>query len=98
MSGQTRRTEIKIETHEVKIIRLRAPRFSTYCESCEKMTTAVALDEAAAGCETTLTDICRRIGAGDLHLVNLTRGLPLVCGRSFGNENTPVLKASANRR
>lgn len=97
MTSKTHRTEINIETHEIKIIRQRGKPISVYCEYCEAMTTGFTLEETAALFETTLTDVCRRIGAGEFHLVSSTRGVPLVCGKSPGNENKLMLKASPNK-
>jgi hypothetical protein len=97
MANKIRRTEIQIETHEVEIIRHRGKRFSVYCERCEAMTSAFTLGETAAFFATTLTDICRRIGADKFHLVSSIRGVPLICGSSLGSENKRMLKASPNQ-
>lgn len=98
MMSKIRRTEIQIETREVKIIRLRGKRLSVYCERCQQTITPFTLDETAEFFETTLTDVCRLIGADKFHLVSSTRSVPLVCGNSLGNENnTLMLKASLDQ-
>ena len=92
-----RRTEIQIETHEIKIIRLRGKRLSVHCDFCRAEVKAFTLDETAAFFQMTMTDVCRLIGADKFHLVSSMRSPPLVCGNSLGNENKLMLKASPNQ-
>lgn len=95
-TNKIRRTEIQIETHEIKIIRLRGKQVSIYCQCCQRTVRTFTLEQTAAFFDMTLTDVCRLIGADKFHLVSSTRGVPLVCGNSPGNENkSAVSKAIA---
>jgi len=74
-----KRTEIKIETHEIKIIRSRVPN-SAYCERCEESVTTFTPEQIAAVFQMTLSEVCRCIQTNKFHLVETRRGIALVCG------------------
>jgi CRISPR/Cas system CMR-associated protein Cmr5 small subunit len=91
MTAETARTEIQIETHEIRIIRFRGKRFSTYCEQCRVIVTAFSLEQAVAFFRVTPEDVLRRIAEEKFHLVGTTLGLPLICGNSLGDENKELM-------
>lgn len=72
-------TEIKIETHEIKIIRSRAPS-SAYCERCKESVTTFTPEQIAAVFQMTLSEVCLCIQTDKFHLVETRRGIALVCG------------------
>ena len=47
MPIKTRRTEIQIETHEIKVIKFRGKQFSVRCERCQEPVTAATPEQAA---------------------------------------------------
>jgi hypothetical protein len=47
MEIKRRRTQILIETHEVKVIRLRKTRVLAICERCGEIVTALASEQPA---------------------------------------------------
>ncbi len=75
-------TQITIETHSITIIRARGIRHSVHCERCGETVSAFAPEQIAAFLRLNLTEICRRIEAGKLHLTETGRGVALVCGNS----------------
>ena len=74
-----KRTEIKIKTYEIKIIRSRVPN-SAYCERCEESVTTFTPEQIAAVFQMTLSEVCRCIQTNKFHLVETRRGIALVCG------------------
>lgn len=82
-----RKTEITIETHSITIIRTNDRRFSAHCEHCQKTVSAFTLEQTAVFLRLDLTEICRRIEAGELHLTETGRtAAALVCGNSEKKE------------
>ncbi len=77
-----RKTEITIETHSITIIRTNDRRFSAYCELCGKMVSAFTPEKMAIFLRLDLTEICRRIETGELHLTETGRNIALICGNS----------------
>jgi hypothetical protein len=71
-----RRTEITIETHEIKTIRIRSLQDATFCAACGKKTISCAPEHVATILQVNLPDILRSIDDGRLHLsgVNGTDG------------------------
>ena len=94
MTSQTRRTEIQIETHEVKVIRLRTRPTLARCGRCGEIVTALTPEQAAEVLEMTRDDVLLLLEDGRAHLVNSERGLALICGNSFGDENEIVTQKS----
>lgn len=92
MARKTRRTEIQIETHEVKIIRFSGKQDSVHCDRCQETVSAFTHKQTAELLQMNLTDVCGLIEADKLHLVRTTRGLPLVCGNSLGSENKTLTR------
>jgi hypothetical protein len=84
MSNKIRRTEIQIERHEIKIIRLNGKGTSHYCDRCNVMVKAVTPEQAAMLLEMSPTDVLRSISIDGFHLVGMTPRLPLLCGNSLG--------------
>lgn len=83
MKQEKRRTEIYIETHSVTIIRTKGKSFSAYCERCETTVAAFTPEQVAAFLEFNLAEVCRRIENAELHLIQNTRSLALICGNSL---------------
>ena len=77
-----RKTQITIETHSITIIRTKSERFQAFCEHCEKTVSAFTPEQTAMFLRLDMTEICRRIEAGELHLTETGRAVALVCGNS----------------
>jgi len=77
-----RRTEIKLETHEVTVIRLKDRR-TAFCEFCRSQVWMLPPDAAALLSRTTSRSIFRRVEAGELHFMETLEGALLVCGNSL---------------
>ena len=76
------RTEITIETHSITIIQTNSRRHSAHCERCGETVSAFTPEQTAMFLRLDLTEICRRIEAGKLHLTETGRAVALVCGNS----------------
>ena len=97
MVTKTQRTEIQIETHEIKVIRFRGRQFSAYCERCQATVSAFTPEQTAKLLQMAFVDVCRFVEAEKFHLVGTKRGLPFICGNSLDNKNKPWMpKASLN--
>jgi hypothetical protein len=94
MTTQTRRTEIQIETHEVKVIRLRRRPALALCRHCGEIVTALTPVQTAEVLEMTEDEVLLLLEDGRFHLVNSERGFALICGNSFGDENEIVTRKS----
>jgi hypothetical protein len=93
---KTRRTEIQIETHEVKIVRLRSRQALARCRHCVEIVTALTLEQTAEVLELTPDDIFRLLEEEKIHLVNPDRSIALICGNSFGDENRLVKQQASS--
>lgn len=71
-----------IEMHQIVIARRPAGASRAWCPACLKEVEMVSLEEAAQLADISLRDICRRVGDGDLHLVEIAEG-GLVCTNSL---------------
>lgn len=87
MTNKIRRTEIQIETHAVKIVRLRTKQVLALCGHCAEIVTALTPKQTAEVLEMTQDEVFRLLESERVHLVNSERSLVLICGNSFGNEN-----------
>lgn len=81
MTNKTHRTrQITIETHSVTIIRTNSKTLSAFCERCQTNVTVFAPEQMAAIFRLTVAEVCRRVEADELHLIETRRGVALVCG------------------
>src|SRR5215207_2016508 len=69
-----KRTVTTIETHQVVVVRRPEGAADSWCPSCLKQVQMVSLEEAALLVGVGLRDICRRVGDGDIHLIETTGG------------------------
>jgi hypothetical protein len=93
MTSKTRRTEIQIETHEVKIVQLRSKQALALCRRCGEIVTALTPEQTAEVLEITKDDVIRLVEVESIHLVNSERGsVAIICGNSFGDANKIVTR------
>ena len=78
----TKHTEIKLETHEVTIIRTRKRR-TAFCEFCQANVWMLSPETAAVLVQSTSRSIFRRVEAGELHFLETPEGALLVCCKSL---------------
>ena len=83
-----RTRQITIETHSITIIRTNSVKHSTHCEHCQTTVSAFAPEKIAAFLRLDLAEVCRRIEAGELHLIETGRGVAFVCGDLSDNTQT----------
>ncbi|HEY8559212.1 MAG TPA: hypothetical protein VIL74_02330 [Pyrinomonadaceae bacterium] len=78
----TKRIEIKMEEHEITVIRTRRKR-TAFCEFCRARVLMLPPEAAAILSHSTSRNIFRRVEAGELHFLETTEGALLVCCRSL---------------
>lgn len=79
------RTEISIETHEIKIIRIRNSASQIFCEQCQSQTSPFTADQIAVLLQISVDEVCRDIETGKFHLTGSPpqQNLALICGDSL---------------
>ncbi|MGH9902508.1 MAG: hypothetical protein ACRD68_11935 [Pyrinomonadaceae bacterium] len=80
-----KRTVTTIETHQIVAVRRPAGVALVWCPACLREAEMVPLEEAALLAGISLRDICRRVVADDIHLVEAADG-GLVCLNSLLNK------------
>jgi hypothetical protein len=83
------RTEIKIEKHEIRTVRMNSGNGSVYCSTCNEQTVTLTPDQLASFLKVSVPEICRQIDASEIHLADSDRTLGLICGRSLETEEMP---------
>ena len=86
-----RTRQITIETHSITIIRTSGKTYSARCEQCDETVTAFVPEKVAGFLRLDLTEVCRRIKGGEMHLTETKRGVALVCSNSLGGTHTKYL-------
>lgn len=76
----TRRTEIKIETHRITIIRTSGTPFSVHCETCGRQVSAFG-GELTNALRLSVSEMETMRQTGEIHFV--ASNSELVCGNSF---------------
>lgn len=78
------KTEIKFETHELTIIRVRRGQtVSAFCPLCEQVVLHFTITSAAAALGVSETAIFRLVEGGTIHSTETAAGALLVCGNSI---------------
>jgi hypothetical protein len=77
-----KRMEIRMEEHEITIIRTRR-KWTAFCESCRAKVVMLPPEAAAILAQSTSRRIFRRVEAGELHFLETREGALLVCCRSL---------------
>ena len=83
MTGRVRRTEIRIETHEISILRPVRGASIVFCESCRAMVAAVSREQMAEFFELNEASIRRLMERDKCHLVETDGAPSVICGRSL---------------
>ena len=83
-----KRTVTTIETHQIVFVRHTPSPAVAWCPACLKEVEMVCLENAALLTGVSLSDLCRRVGDGDIHLVETANG-SLVCAYSLLLAQTP---------
>ena len=77
-----KRTEITIETHAITSWRIGSGQWR-YCDICERSSTVLTLEQAARVLDVDVSEICREVELGTLHLAENGRGTALICSTSL---------------
>lgn len=85
MANRTKR-QITIETHSITIIRTKGKSNFAFCDYCQKDVMAFSIEQTAEIWQMNLSEVCRQIESGMLHLV-AGEGIALVCSDSFVPKN-----------
>ena len=87
MTSKTRRTEIQIETHEVKVVRFQSQPALALCERCRDIVMALTPEQTAVLLGLTQDEVFRLVDGKRVHLANPERGDVVICGNSFTEDN-----------
>ena len=83
MTDKIRRTEIQIETHEVKIVRSNSGRTEiVFCDMCGELTEHFSLVRAAVALGTSEVAAFRLLETGKFHHTEGSQGHLLICRNS----------------
>ncbi len=83
MNNTKRRIEITVETHEIKIIRIRGGGVPVFCKHCEAETNSYSPEEIAQVLKISELSVSRDLEAGKFHLTETKSGAKLICGDSL---------------
>lgn len=82
-----KRTEITIETHEIKIIRISGEALRiAFCRRCESESAVFTPAQIAGFLGLSMEEICRMIGSDEYHLIENDETAALVCGNALKSE------------
>lgn len=73
-----KRTVTTIEMHQIVTVRRPAGAAHAWCPACQEVVQIATVEEAALLGGVTLRDMCRRVGNGDIHLIEAAN-VGLVC-------------------
>lgn len=78
------KTEMKLETHELTIIRIqRSQAVSAFCQKCEREVLHLNIARSAAVLKISETEAFRLVESGEVHSLETTVGRLLVCSNSL---------------
>ena len=83
MKAKTSRTEIKIETHEIKLIRFSTKRASRFCSKCGKDVLVLAMENAIDVMDLGLPELIRLVQSENVHLLDASDSSVLICANSL---------------
>ncbi len=79
-----------IETHELRTVRIDQGSGQVYCSKCGERSVTVTPEQLASFLRVSLSEVCRRIDAAEIHLADGDNRFGRVCARSLeGNEDPP---------
>lgn len=78
----TRRVKIKLEKHELKVIRF-SRRRKNFCEICQQETQHLTVSQMAALLEISEMDVFLRAADGRYHLLETADGKLIICANSI---------------
>jgi hypothetical protein len=78
------KTEIKFESHELTIIRVRRSQaVSAFCPQCEQEVLHLTIARAAAALQISETAVFRLVESNAVHSMETAAGALLICGNSL---------------
>lgn len=86
MKTNRRRTEIRIETHEVKVIRFVKDRSTALCRECGRHVLVIPVEDAAEAMDLVLPDVVTLHEKRCFHSIGDNSTISLVCLDSFDRE------------
>ena len=84
---RTLRKRVRIEKHELRVIRFGSEATKAYCQRCRGFVIGVTIDGAVAVTQLSVTELARTIEADTLHLVGTRSERPLICGKALGTSD-----------
>jgi hypothetical protein len=83
MISQIHRTEIQIETYELRVLRAGRGNSLVYCEHCDAMVAAVTREQAAEFFELNEVTLLLLIETERCHFVETSQPASAICARSL---------------
>jgi len=83
MKAKTRRTEIRIETHEIKVVRFSKGRSRRFCGKCGKDVPVLVIENAVDVMDLAIPELIRLVHIENVHLVDVSDSSVLICGSSL---------------
>jgi hypothetical protein len=83
MKAKRRRTEIRIETHEIKVVRFSKRRSSRFCGKCGKDVPVLVMENAVGVMDLAIPELDRLVQIENVHLVDVSDSSVLICGSSI---------------
>jgi len=88
MTDKIRRRHIRIETHEITIIRRSGGSSFGYCSRCQSMVKTLSMDETVVLLRGSMEGVLELTKGDEIHFTDMTDGAqPLICGNSLGDTN-----------
>lgn len=78
-----RRIEINIDRQRLFVLKRRGVAVAEWCGDCSKKVQMLTPDQAAMLANVSSRTIYRRVEAGEMHYIETTEGLLLVCANSL---------------
>jgi excisionase family DNA binding protein len=88
-----RRTVMRIETHELTVIRRLGPAVQAWCAACQARVEMLTPDQAAELAQVSSRTIYRWIETGKLHFTETPKGMLYVCRKSIPPHAPPASAA-----
>jgi hypothetical protein len=88
----TSRTEIRVEKHEIRTIRV-GNRSTSFCDTCGEETMTLTVEQLSSFMNIGVPGITRMIESSEIHFTSPDQRLGQICAASLaGDEKTPENK------
>lgn len=86
---------MSIETHEFRIVRINDGSGQVHCSKCGERSVTLTPEQSASFLRVSLSEVCRRIDAAEIHLASGDNRFGLVCARSLESKENGIAPTGA---